>query len=115
LNAVVGIIGNQGNPAFFGVLAVGFISAFIARFQPRGMSRALFATAVAQALVPLIALIWGPAIDFSPGVVPVLGLNAFFVAMWVVSALLIRQAADPWSKIRREERGRGASQEGVAD
>jgi len=40
--------------------------------------RALFATAVAQALVPLSLMIWVPAIDFSPGVVPVLGLNAFW-------------------------------------
>ena len=45
---------------YFGVLAVGFIGAFIARFQPRGMARALFATAVAQALVPVIALSWVP-------------------------------------------------------
>ena len=40
------------NLMYFGVFAVGFIGAFISRFQPRGMSRALFATAAALALVP---------------------------------------------------------------
>ena len=50
-NLAVGIIGNEGNPvnlAYFGVLAVGFIGALIARLKPRGMARALFATAIAQ-------------------------------------------------------------------
>ena len=117
INAAVGIIGSEDNPAnllYFGVLAVGFIGAFIARFQPRPMARALFATALAQALVPVIALIiWRP--DFSPGVVAVFILNAFFVALWVASALLFRHAGDPGPEIRGEERGRGASREEVAD
>jgi hypothetical protein len=66
-----GIIGDGlVNLMYFGVFAVGFIGAFISRFQPRGMSRALFATAAAQALVPLIAMIWLPAIDFSWGLAP---------------------------------------------
>jgi hypothetical protein len=116
VNAAVGVIGNEDNPAnlmYFAVLAVGLIGAYFARFEPRGMSRALFATAVAQALVPLIALTWVPENDFSPGVAKVFGLNAVFVALWVVSALLFRHAADPWCKIRGEDRG-GASR-GFAD
>ena len=40
---------------FFGVLVVGIIGAIIARFRPQGMARALFATALAQALVAVIA------------------------------------------------------------
>jgi hypothetical protein len=99
---------------YAGVLAVGLIGAFIAQFQPREMARALFATAVAQALVPVIAMmIWRPPI--TGGLVGVFILNTFFVALWVVSALLFRHAGDPRSKIRGEERGRGASREGVAD
>jgi hypothetical protein len=85
-----GIIGDGPvNLMYFGVFAVGFIGAFISRFQPR----ALFATAAAQALVPLIAMIWLPAIDFSWGVAPALGLNAFFVALWLGSAWLFQRAA----------------------
>jgi hypothetical protein len=108
INAAVGIIGSENNPAnlmYLGVLAIGLIGAFYARFQPRGMSRTLVATAVAQALVPLIALIWVPTIDFSPGVVKVFILNAFFVMLWVVSALLFRHACHTWSKTRAEARG----------
>jgi hypothetical protein len=89
-----GIIGDGPvNLMYFGVFAVGFIGAFISRFQPRGMSRALFATAAAQVLVTLIAMIWLPAIDFSSGLAPALGLNAFFVALWLGSAWLFQKAA----------------------
>ena len=62
MNLAVGIIGNEENPAnlmYGGVLAVGIIGALIARFQPQGMARALFATALAQMLVAVIALITG--------------------------------------------------------
>jgi hypothetical protein len=111
INAAVGIIGSEDNPAnlmYFGVLAVGFIGAFIARFRARGMSRALVATAMAQALVPVIALIiWRP--DFNAGVVQVLMLNAVFVAQWLVSALLFRHSAARPSKTTGEPLGSGAN------
>ena len=60
VNLAVGIIGDGNNPAnlmYAGVPAVGFIGANIARFQPKGMALALFATARAQTLVAVIALI----------------------------------------------------------
>lgn len=92
INAAVGIISTEDSPVnlmYFGVLAVGFIGAIIGRFQPRGLARALIATAVAQALVPVIALgIIKP--QFAPGILKVLVLNAFFAAMWIASALLFR-------------------------
>lgn len=94
VNGAVGLIGSEDNPAnlmYAGVLAVGLIGAAIARFQPLGMARALFVTAVTQFLVPVIALIlWRP--DFSPGVAPVFGLNFGFVVMFAGSALLFRHA-----------------------
>jgi len=93
VNLAVGLIGTEDNPAnlmYFGVIAVGAIGAIIARFQPDGMARALFATALAQALVPVIALIiWKPQV---PSVESVLGVNAFFVMLFVGSALLFRRA-----------------------
>jgi len=95
INGAVGLIGNEDNPAnlmYAGVLVVGVIGAVIARLKPQGMSLALFATALAQFMVPLIAMfIWRP--DFSPGVVAVLGLNFFFVLAFAGSAVLFRQAA----------------------
>jgi hypothetical protein len=106
INAAAGIIGDGPvNLMYLGVLAVGSIGAFIARFQPRGMALALFATAVAQMLVPVIALvIWkagwesllvdprSPNPPFDPGIVPVFGLNAVFVLLFAGSALLFRRA-----------------------
>jgi len=107
INAAVGIIGDGPvNLMYLGVLAVGFVGALIARFGPRGMALALFATAIAQMLVPAIALvIWkagwqdllidpnSPHPPFHPGIGPVFVLNAVFAMLWVVSALLFRKAA----------------------
>ncbi len=95
LSIGVGIIGRDGDPAnlmYFGVLAVGIIGAFIARFRPRGMARALFATALAQGLIAVIAILAGLGQPYS-GPLELLGLNGFFVALFVGSAWLFRRAA----------------------
>jgi len=91
--AVCGILGDDpANMMYFGVLLVGFIGAVIARLEPQGMSRALFATAFAMLLVPAIAVIIGtPA--FANGVVAVFGLHAVFAMLFVGSALLFRRAS----------------------
>ena len=94
LSLGVGIIGADGDPAntmYFGVVGVGIIGAIVARFRPHGMARALFATAIAQALVAVIALIFGLGLPWSPPV-EILILNGFFVALFVGSALLFRHA-----------------------
>jgi hypothetical protein len=91
--AVGGILGDDpANMMYFGVLLVGFIGAVIARLEPQSMSRALFATAFAMVLVPVIALIIGtPA--FANGVVAVFGLHSFFAMLFVASALFFRRAS----------------------
>jgi hypothetical protein len=96
LNLAVGIIGTEDNPLnlmFGGVLAIGIVGAIIARFQPDGMARALSATALAQALVAVTALIAGSGSTgpIRPG--EVLVLSGFFAAPWLVSAWLFRKAA----------------------
>jgi len=96
VNGAVGIIGTEHDDAnlmYGGVLAVGIIGAVIARFQPHGMARALLATALAQALVAVIAL---PAGLGSAGPIwplDLLALTGLFVALFVGSALLFRKAA----------------------
>jgi hypothetical protein len=96
LTGAVGIIGsehNNANSMYFGVLAVGIIGATVARFRAHGMARALFATALAQALVAVIALIIGLGSPWSPpGVLGTLILNGFFAALFVGSAFLFRYA-----------------------
>ena len=71
LSLGVGIIGQDGDPAnlmYFGVLAIGIIGASMARFQPYGMARALFAMALAQVFVTTIALLAGLGLPWSgPG------------------------------------------------
>jgi hypothetical protein len=72
---------------FYGVLAVGIVGAIIARSRPQSMARALFATALAQALVAVIAMIaWEQYFEISI-------LSGFFIALWIGSALLFRKAA----------------------
>lgn len=93
VNGAVGVIGSENNDAnlmYFGVLAVGIVGAVIARFQPRGMSLALFATAIVQALVTLVAVVGRLGFPAS-GPLEILLLNGFFIALWVVSACLFRQ------------------------
>lgn len=95
LSLGVGIIGKDGDPAnrmYFGVLAVGMIGAIIARFEPSGMARALFATALAQASVAAIAVVTGLGLPYS-GPAEILLLNAFFVALFVASGGLFKRSA----------------------
>ena len=96
VNGAVGIIGNEENPVnlmYVGVLAIGIIGSIVARFQPHGMARALFATALAQALVAVIALIAGKHQTSVSSVSEILILNGFFVALFLGSARLFRNAA----------------------
>ncbi|HEV2094221.1 MAG TPA: hypothetical protein VGR18_13750 [Rubrobacter sp.] len=107
INLAVGVIGTEDDPAnlmYVGVLAVGIIGAIVARFRPHGMGRALLATALAQASVAVIVLIFGLGLPWSPPV-EVLGLNGFFVALFLGSASLFRNAA-------REQPPAGAAPEG---
>jgi hypothetical protein len=95
LSLGVGIIGRDGDPAnlmYFGVLAVGIIGSLIARFRPRGMSRALFATALAQTSVATIALTAQLGYPWS-GPLELTLLNGFFIALFAGSAWLFRRAA----------------------
>ncbi len=87
LNLAVGIIGREDDPAnlmFVGVLAIAVIGAVFTRFEPAGMARAMLATAIAQALVAVVALLMGHLTAI---------LIALFVALWLVSAVLFAKAA----------------------
>lgn len=95
MNLAVGIIGTEGNPAnlmYGGVLAIGIVGAVIARFRPYGMARAAVAAALAQAVVATIAAISGMGYPASPPL-EILGVNALFIALWLISAGLFRNAA----------------------
>jgi hypothetical protein len=95
VNGAVGIIGSENNEAnlmYGGVLVVGAIGAIVARFKPEGMARALFATALAQTLVAVIALV-GRLGSPNSGPLEIVTVNGFFVALFVGSAVLFWKAA----------------------
>jgi hypothetical protein len=105
MNLAVGIIGSEDNPAnlmYGGVLAVAILGALVVRFQPRGMARTLAATALAQALVGVIALIAGLGSTGANWPRVIVVLTAFFAALWLLSAWLFRKAA-------REQTSAGAA------
>jgi protein-S-isoprenylcysteine O-methyltransferase Ste14 len=82
---------------YFGVPIVGVIGAAAARLRPKGMARALFVTALAQAMVLAAALIFlitrNPQVtSWTPPEWRGLGFNAFFDVLFAVSALLFQKA-----------------------
>jgi hypothetical protein len=82
---------------YFGVPIVGVIGAAVARLQPNGMARALFVTALAQALVLAVALIMlitrNPQVtSWTPPELRGFAGNAFLVILFTGSALLFRKA-----------------------
>jgi hypothetical protein len=100
--AAMGVIGAEGDPfdlLYFGVLAVGIVGALIARFQPRGMVRAVLAMALAQTLVTVIALMAGKQQSPVSSVAEIVGLNGMYIALFLGSAWLFSRAAllDPRS------------------
>lgn len=85
------------NPAalmYFWVPIVGIIGAGLARFRPNAMARALFVTALAQALVLTTAVIRNlQATPWAAAVWRGFVGNTFFLILFVGSALLFRKAA----------------------
>ena len=93
MSVAAGLVGieddDPANAMYAGVLAIGFVGAVVARFQPYGLARALFATALAQAVVGVIALTY----PNTAGPVAIAFLHGMFVALFVASGLLFRHAA----------------------
>ncbi|MEP0546704.1 MAG: hypothetical protein ABJF88_07225 [Rhodothermales bacterium] len=101
VNGAVGLTDSAADVLFFLLVpAVAIVGALLARFQPRGMARAMFATALVLTSVAVAALVAGivPAYNST---FEILGIAGFFAALFVGSGLLFREAA-------REKPERGA-------
>ena len=86
VNLAVGFMDvESANLLYVLVLFVALIGASVGRFAPREASVAMFATAAAHAVVAVIGLL----ADLGPTLLA----DAFWVAGWVASALLFRQAS----------------------
>lgn len=86
INAAVGIIGNEDNPAnlmFAAPLAIAFFGSLLSRFRPRGLAQTMGVAGVAQIAIAIIALTMGTLIPF---------VTLFFTALWLTSAILFRKA-----------------------
>jgi hypothetical protein len=75
----------NANLMYVAVLFVALVGTAIGRFEPQHAAIAMFATAGAQAIVAGIGLV--------AGLGPTLAADAFWIAGWVTSGLLFRQAA----------------------
>jgi hypothetical protein len=96
LGAGVGIIGPDGDPAnlmYLGVIFTGAIGALLARFRAAGMALGLFAMAIAQVVVTVIAIVARLGYPES-GPFELVLLNGFFVALFVIAGGLFRRAAE---------------------
>lgn len=88
---------NLAHLAYFGVLAVGGVGAWLARLEARGMARALFAMAAALAVVWVIPLMLSSS-EPSGLVRNMVVRHGVFVALFTASGLLFRRASLAGSK-----------------
>lgn len=97
----LGIIGEGGpnDRMYVAVLAVLAIGTVVARLRPTGMAMALAATAVAQLLVGVVAIVRG--LQDTPGasVLEILGLSGMYAALFGLSAWLFWRAAEQGSPV----------------
>lgn len=105
VNGAVGIIGSENNAfnlIYFAVIGVGILGALLARLKSAGMMFTLIAMAATQAVIAVIALFTGMAKVPESSIVEIIGVNAFFIFLFMISALLFRNA-DFRNADRREE------------
>jgi hypothetical protein len=88
VNLAVGFMDvENANLLYALVLFVALVGAAIGRFEPRHAANAMFATAAVHAAVAVIGLV--------ANLGPTLPADAFWIAGWVASGLLFRQAGGP--------------------
>lgn len=88
INLAVGVIGSEDNPinwVYAGVTAVAVAGVALSRFHAESMAYAMVASAIAQGIAFVIALVVG-RIFTGP-------ITVFFTALWLLSAWLFRKAA----------------------
>lgn len=96
ISLAVGIIGepnNMGNLMFAVVLAIALGGALIARFRSRGMAQAMFAAAIALAIIPAVALLLTLGVGSQHWPLDVIALSGFFATLFAGSAWLFQLSA----------------------
>ena len=96
VNGAVGVIGEEGNPAnllFAGVILPAVVGSVLARFQARGMARAMLAAFVLNAAIAVAVPVFGWGADEPPGTAGLTMLVSGFALMWGLSAALFAKSA----------------------
>ncbi len=91
-NGAVGLTDSDADAFFLVVVSFTVLGSFFVRFRPQGMARIMFLTAIAQALVGIVALMAGIVPSFNSPF-EILAIASFFGALFVGSALLFKRAA----------------------
>lgn len=96
INLAVGVVGSEDDPhnaVYFGEILLAAATTFTAALRPKGMARAMLATAGFQLLVTVLALAAGWGASEPPGALGLFGLNLVFAALWLVSTGLFWKAS----------------------
>ena len=96
VTAAVGIVGSENNDLnlmYGAVICVAVVGVILARFKSRGMSRALYATALAHVTVTAVAFAPGLNAPFS-WAFEMLTINGFFVALFLGSGVLFSRSVE---------------------
>ncbi len=96
VNGAVGVIGDEDNPAnlmFIAIIAIAASGAVAARFEARGMARAMTIAFVLNAAIAAAVPIYGWGADEHPAMPGLVALIAVFSMMWGLSAALFAKAA----------------------
>lgn len=96
VNGAVGVIGNEDNPAnlvFIVIIMIAAAGAVAAKFEARGMARAMTIAFVLNAAIAVGVPIYGWGADGHPGMPGLVALIGVFAMMWGLSAALFAKAA----------------------
>ena len=96
INGAIGIIGAESNAfnlLYYLLILAGIIGALISRFKPEGLSYTMFFLAVAQTVLMISAFLSGMENIPESSVLEIVGVNAFFILLFVISGLLFFRAA----------------------
>ena len=96
VNGAVGVIGNEDNPAnlvFIVIIMIAAAGAVAAKFEARGMARAMTIAFVLNAAIAVGVPIYGWGADEHPGMPGLVALIGVFAMMWGLSAALFAKAA----------------------
>ena len=96
LNAAVGVIGSEDNPAnllYLALIAAAFVGTVATRFRPGGLSSTMVLAGVLQVTIGAVAVLrgWGAGSENWPQ--PVIVLSIFFGLLWLASGAFFRRAA----------------------